>query len=212
MKKVLLLMAFMALASVASANLLVNGDFEAGTSDDNGFDGSGWTHWSWGNGWSNREVKYNDETNGFQGGNGTWLLNVGDTSWGGGGGAYQVLAATEGTTFQLTVESGADKWWLPTGYMSLIWLDSTDTEIGNDSRTTVDPANYGGVYDAEHPMESYTLVGTAPAGTASVKVEFSANNIEGGSVTFDNAVLEVVPEPATLVLLGLGGFLFRSRR
>jgi hypothetical protein len=112
------------------------------------------------------------------------------------------VPATEGITYTLTVDSGADDWWLPTGTMIMFFLDDLDAELGQASRNTVDPAVYGENYDIVHPWETYSLSATAPLGTTQIKVEFTANNATG-SVGFDNAVL-VVPEPASVGLFMLG--------
>ena len=153
----------------------------------------------------------------MNGGNGTYLLNAGGMSWGGGGGAWQTVSATAGMQYTLTVDSGADAWWQPNGYMSMAWLDGSGATIATASRTTVDPAVYGGTTDIPHPMLNYSLDGIAPEGTVEVKVEFSGNNLWGGSVTFDNAWLTVseVPEPSAAALAALGSALllgYRSRR
>jgi len=200
MKKVLLLMALFAVTGIASANLLSNGDFEDPATGDPATD---WIAWSWGNGWANTEQA--------AWGSGSWHIAVG-AAGGGGGGYYQIVPATEGIEYTLTVDSGADAWWLPTGTMIMFFLDDTEAELGQVSRNTVDPAVYGeDQFDIPHPWETYSLSGLTPAGTTQIKVELTANNATG-SVGFDNAVLEVIPEPAMLTLLGLGGLLLRRRK
>lgn len=211
---VLLSAACLMAGSASAQNLLLNGDFETPQTD--GWIGTSWNNWGWGGGWSNHEIKYNDAINGWNGGNGTYLLNCGANA-DGGGGAFQILSAIAGMEYTLIVDSGADKWWLPTGWMSMIWLDGSGATISDTTRTTVDPLVYGDNYDIEHPMLNYSLTGIAPVGTAQVKVEFSANNI-GGSVTFDNAILtavQPVPEPATSALVAVGSaflLVYRFRR
>lgn len=211
MKKALILFAIFAVAGIASANLLSNGNFNAVTDildefgdPTGGVTADDWEAWSWGNGWGNTEIA------GWGSPGGTYHTAVG-ASGGGGGGHFQVVTATEGTTYELAVDSGAEAWWLPTGTMIIFFLDDTGAEVGQASRNTVDPAVYGENYDIPHPWENYSLIATAPIGTTQIKVELTANNATG-SVGFDNAVLEVVPEPATLALLGLGGLFIRRRK
>ena len=214
MKKLVLLVAAVCMAGGVSnaQNLLSNGDFNL---PGDGSTATGWTAWWWGNGWANTEI-----SSPLPGPDGwgspppdTWHIAAG-AAGGGGGGVYQIVPATAGSIYELSVWSGADDWWLPTGTMSMIWLDSLDAEISNNTRNTVDPAVYGENYDIVHPWESYSLTATAPAGTTQVKVEFAGNNATG-SIGFDLASLTLVPEPGTAALLALGSALllgYRSRR
>jgi hypothetical protein len=100
----------------------------------------------------------------------------------------------------LNVLSGADAWWLPVGRMTLFFLDSSDNEITNATRNTVDPVTYGSVGDIAHPWSNYTLVATSPAGTAKVKVEFASAmpRYNGGSVWFENASLTAPIAPPVI--------------
>ncbi|MBN2163076.1 MAG: PEP-CTERM sorting domain-containing protein [Pontiellaceae bacterium] len=213
------ILAVLTMTGIAHANLLTNGDFESSATltDTNGvptgfYTSESWTHWSWSTGWSELTAKAT-----ATGGNDSVLLNVGNNWYDGGGGAYQTVAATAGEEYRLTVDSGADAWWQPTGEMAMIWLDSTNGIISSVTRYTVDPAVYGtDVYDTLMPMENYSLTGVAPEGTTAVKVEFASRmpGGVGGTVTFDNAVLDVIPEPSTIGLTGLAGgalLLFRRR-
>jgi len=195
---------------------LANGDFESSIAlvDTNGvptglYESANWEHWAWDAGFSEITVKDFDK-----GGNNSILLNVGNGWEGGGGGAFQILPTTEGQWYHLTVDSGADAWWQPVGEMALIWLDGGGGELGKHSRFTVDPDVHGDPNDTLHPMENYSLYGVAPIGAVEVKVEFASRTPYwvGGAVTFDNAVLEAVPEPATLGLLGLAGLALYVRR
>jgi hypothetical protein len=203
MKKSVLLLSVLGLAGslVHGQNLLSNGDFELPA---DGTPASDWEPWFWGNGWANTEQP--------TWGSGSWQISVG-AAGDGGGGYYQIIPGTAGATYTLSLESGADAWWLPTGTMTMFFLDDANTELDVATRNTVDPAVYGENYDIPHPWESYSLTATAPAGTTKIKVELAANNATG-SVGFDNVVL-LVPEPTTAGLLALGSVLllgYRSRR
>lgn len=204
-----LVVGLLALGTSAQANLLLNGDFNTVSDilDTNGVPTGGvtadnWSGWSWGNGWANTEIA------GWGSPGGTYHTAVG-AAGGGGGGFFQIVPAAAGVEYTLTVDSGADAWWLPTGTMIMFFLDEFDVEVGQASRNTVDPAVYGDNYDIPHPWENYSLIATSPAGTAKIKVELAANNATG-SVGFDNAVL--IPEPTSLALWGVGVLALAFRR
>jgi hypothetical protein len=119
--------------------------------------------------------------------------------------------------YNLTVLSGADAWWLPTGRMTMFFQDSSGAELLRAERNTVDPAVYGNNYDIAHPWASYSLTATAPDNTTQIKVEFASNNPGGvgGAIWFENAYLTMIPEPSAAALAALGSALllgYRSRR
>lgn len=192
-------------AGAANAqNLLLNGDFNDPAS---GAAPTGWNVWSWGGGWANHE---NNPSVSYDGS----YYFVAGAAGGAGGGINQIVAATAGTEYQLTVLSGADAWWQPHGGMTMSFLDSSNVQLGLATRQTVDPAVYGYTYDQPHPWESYSLTAIAPVGTAQIKVEFDAN-WNTGSTWFENAYLTQVPEPSAAALAALGSALllgYRSRR
>jgi hypothetical protein len=206
-KSVVLLSVFCLAGAFANGqNLLSNGDFELPA---DGSPATDWTPWSWNSGWANTEMA------GW--GSGSWHIAVGAPG-DGGGGYYQIVSATPGISYSLSVDSGADAWWLPTGRMEMFFLDASTNVITSATRLTVDPAVYGeDQYDVPHPWENYALAATAPDGTAMIKVEFSSNESTAtpgnasGSVGFDNAVL-LVPEPTTTGLLALGSILLLGWR
>lgn len=211
---VLLSAACLLTVSAGAQNLLLNGDFNL---PGDGSSASDWTAWAWGGGWANTEIP------GWSF-DGSYQLSAG-ASGNGGGGTYQIVSATAGLTYSLSVESGADAWWLPTGTMTMFFLDASAAEIDSATRTTVDPAVYGPQYgyptnpnaanDKPHPWQNFSLIATAPAGTTQIKVEFASNDSAAspgtatGSVGFDNAILTVqsVPEPGITMLSLLGGTL-----
>jgi len=188
----LLAAACMATAGAANAeSLLFDGDFNNAASWNKSTEGGGWA---------------NVESNAAVSMNGSQYLVTGAAGNGGGGRFWQTVAASSGLNYTLEVFSGADAWWLPTGTMTLYFLNSDSTLLGTASRNTVDPAVYGPNYDIPHPWEAYSLSAVAPDGTTAVKVEFAATN-STGSVWFENAALNVsaVPESSSWLLMGLGG-------
>jgi hypothetical protein len=211
MKNIVILLSLCCLAvgGANAQNLLLNGDFNApatGAWPDN------WQGWSWGSGWANHE---NVGTVTYDGS--YYIVAGGIDPNSGGGGFFQTVSGTEGLTYQLSVLSGADAWWLPYGEMRLFFLDSGNNQLGSTLvQSTVDPAVYGNNYDIAHPWASYSMTAIAPAGTTQVKVEFAEPN-GTGSVWFENASLQVVPEPGTLSLAAAGAALLwvcsrRNRR
>ena len=196
MKRIVLVLSAVCLtASLANANLLINGNFNDPATGD---PPTGWSPWSWGSGWANHE------NNGGVTYDGSFYLVTGGLDYDtGGGGFYQIVPATAGIDYTLTVLSGADAWWLPYGEMRMFFLDAGDVELGNAVAGTVDPAVYGQNYDIAHPWSSYSLTATAPSGTTQIKVEFAEPH-GTGSVWFENADLTAVPEPGTLGLV-IGG-------
>jgi len=177
-----------------AAELLVNGNFNDPT---NSAAPVGWTPWSWNTGWANHEnnpsVTYD----------GSSYIVCGNNWYDGAGGFNQTVAGTPGVEFTLSVLSGADAWWLPTGRMTLFFLDSSDNVITNATRNTVDPAVYGPNNDIPHPWSNYTLVATSPAGTAKVKVEFASAMPGGigGSIWFENASLTAPINPPVISMI-----------
>jgi hypothetical protein len=184
-------------ASSSSSSLLQDGDFNSSAH---------WTQATASGGWANFENNAAVSLNGSQ------YLVTGAAGNGGGGSFSQTVLAAAGQNYTLSVFSGADAWWLPTGTMTMYFLNNS-TLLGSASRNTVDPADYGTHYDIPHPWAAYTLNGMAPAGTTEIRVEFAANNATG-SIWFEDASLTVsaVPEPSSAALLALGAALLLGRR
>jgi hypothetical protein len=193
-KIVVVLLAVCAMGGIASANLLSNGDFN---SPDSTASPDNWILWTYGGGWANHQ-----NTNiPFDG---SYFMAVGGSS-NAGAGLYQIVPAAAGVNYTLTVDAGAQAWWWPHGEMKMFFLDASSTEISHVTAVTAD----SGGYDIQVDWHNVSLSAVAPAGTTQVKVEFANANGQG-TAWFDNAVL--VPEPVTMVLLGLGGLLLRRKK
>ncbi len=198
------LAAAFAMTGIASANLLSNGDFELGENDPvdptqpNDLNPVDWTEDHSG-GWSNREI------NGAMPDGYSYAL--GNAGGYGAEASQDVAVADDGSWYKLSVDSALDAWWMNSGYLKLEFYDAGATLLKEEeSAHWTQPG-----YDTGLPNTNYDLFSAAPAGTAYVTAILGSWG-EGGTARFDNAVLEVVPEPATLGLLGLSGLVLYVRR
>jgi len=170
------------ITSNLSTSLLTNGNFN---SPDSTATPTGWSTWTVGAaGYANHEIVIPDA--GVLGNyDGSYQMTVGATAAdGSGGGVYQITPAIAGLNYNLTVDSGVQDWWWPTGTMSLTFYDANN----NGLQTNFFDVTTGiTAYNTGKPYQQYQLTATAPAGTTQAKVEFSGYG--GGSVWFDNAIL-----------------------
>ncbi len=203
MKKAVLLLALLAVTGIAGANMLANGDFSLGENDPgdptqpNTLNAVGWSEWTSG-GWTNRESNGNDLPGC------SFHMAIGNAG-GSGAGVYQDIAATVGTTYKLTADSKLDAWWKNAAYLKFEFMDAGNVQIGFAESPHWAQAGY----DTGLPWANYSLIGVAPAGTVKVRAILGTWG-EGGTARFDNAVL--VPEPATMILLGLGSLAMLRRK
>jgi hypothetical protein len=187
------------MGSLAHANLLTNGDFNIGT---HAAGPTSWTRWSW-----NEQIggfaDYKNPADGFAK-DGSPYINAGN--WGdpgaGGGGWYQIVPATAGESYTLSVDCGTEGWAAASGEMRLIFLDSSSGIIRQDVLHTADAV-------AGQAWTSFSKTWIAPAGTTQVKAEFATWGVPG-TVIWDNASLNV-PEPAAGIV-ACAALLLGSRR
>lgn len=203
---------FLAAGLAHGASLLVNGDFTAGedrvydpVAPGNGQLAVGWVQTS-GGGWNNREIN----GNGLAPDN--YHLALGTSDWGFADNvAYQNVPASEGLLYRFSVDAGnMDGWWHPHGEAKMVFLDGGSVELDSASVLWGDDAPF----DTPLPWQNYSVTSEAPAGTTQVTVYLMNQwgNNGGGTMRFDNAALEVVPEPGATMLLGLGSILLLGRR
>lgn len=197
---------FVASGHASTNNLLVNGDFASGL--------SGWSTYTDG-GWVSAEIpgKLNGTTpttwpNGWPAGAGTNAAGTGPLYDGttqltcgksGGGGSYcwQIVAAAENVEYTLTVQGGAENWWLPSGEIRLIFQDASSAELGRSVVTTTDSIHNPDQYDVGVPYQNWTNSAVAPVGTKFLKVEL-CNPVGTGSTWFDNASLTAPIDPPAI--------------
>jgi hypothetical protein len=200
------------LCGTAQANLLVNGDFEQGEFGQ--LDGTtvvpGWTYWQ-------------KEKSGWHCGDG--IYRYGDKSvaiWWDDLGMYQdVFGITVGQTYkyELSVINPSIeplKGWdlvVKAEWTNDIWATVGSSEIGRflGTKSTTD------LGDGIDTWKLISGTAVAPEGATHGKIFLQLVHTgdwgyTGGKVYLDNANVVLVPEPATMMLLGLGSLIFIKRR
>ena len=207
-KNVLTLILVVCLFSNVQANLLLNGGFEEG---DLGQLGSvtipGWTYWGT-DGWHHDDAGYKFDDKGLV----VWWDSVGMYQ-----DVFNVTVGQEYTFSMNAISPTADplKGWdlvVKAEWLDAGWSKIGETEIGRfvGSKSATDAG------DGAEIWKEISGTSTAVEGAAHGRMFFQLVQAgdwgwTGGKVYIDNASV-VVPEPATLVLLGLGGALLRKRK
>jgi hypothetical protein len=190
-KMLMLIMCVCLTAGVAQATILTDGGFELAP-----FSGGMSPAWTTG-----ADVDPAFKCEAWAGSSGTY--GVAFEWWVGTSGIVeQNVAVTAGQEYNYSMMASKDAGDLTGAYtMDIEWFDAASASLGVDSLDvtlllTVDMAAYG--FDA-----------IAPVGAVSADVGLG---VAGGNIVMKADELTLVPEPATLCLLGIGGALIRRRK
>ncbi len=194
----------LALAPLANANIITNGDFELGDGGAaNDANPTGWIEDT------NTYGQYNGANHTTSG---TWCFHPGDNY--GFGGAYQDLTTVNGATYDVSV-------WFQSYDTKTAKLGVVIANVGTDTitidGTTQDTGtrydNSNVAYNGTHTTDANWLEVTFQFTALSTTTRFGIYNTDHGRATnVDDASVTVVPEPATMTLLALGGLGALARR
>ena len=213
MKNVLILVAIVAMCSVAQAELLLNGDFEDGSSAPwNGWGSAGSAAYMSGGAF----VPTYETTGGSDGG--AWMelhtIGAGANSWASSFISQTVVDGVSGGDV-LTVSGMAKSSTGSSLSARILFLDAAGDEV-----TYNDDAGDGSIWRNHLILDfavgtdwtpfSQTITLDAGTGIAQMQPLYVVANGPEHVVGVDE--LSIVPEPATMALLGLGGVLIRRRR
>lgn len=185
--------------SANAAELLVNGDFESGATGQLG--GTPIPNWgTWGNsGWHNNDA-------------GAVIDTMGMKLWWDDSGMFQDYPATAGGTYDYSVQvmdfSGDTS--------AITWDFKIEAEFYDALNVQLLAVVLDSFDSSVELDDTWVPIGgsiIAPANTAYGRVVMRLHDWQagiGGAIYFDNA--SVTPEPATLLLFGLGGLFLRKRK
>ena len=192
------------MATSVQANLLINGDFETPTGHGT-LTAGGWTELGGAQGI--QAAGWAAEPPSAQA---AWLKGWNNNI---DSGFYQDVDITPGEAYILDGGFKIQGNFMLSGNidMELIWLDIADSEINRDVLDVDAVVANDGVWAHQ------SLVSTAPLNAVKARSQIHWTTVDqtGGdprSAMVDNLSLEVVPEPATLSLLALGGLAVLRRK
>ena len=200
MKPIVSILAVMALCSAAQANLVVNGDFESDPQ------GTGWTEW-----WDSPNSDIGDHATEY---GGTAGLNREAVVYWNDSGYFQDIPINTPGIYRLSGSILTNSQFpLVDGRIARLSAEVGDGPGVNWWQVNLELTD-AATPDTYFPMEALIDL-TDPVNT-NVRINLYLVDTAGpasGTGYFDNISLELVPEPATLSLLGLGGLaLIRRHR
>ena len=196
-------LAFGLMAGIVNANILVNGDFEDGPTNNIGDGVPGWLTWG-GSGWHHDDAGRVIDTKAVK-------------FWWDDSGMFQDFPVVAGQEYDFSVQALNSTVETLVGWNGLIKAEFYDSAIGTNPADALLNLDLDRYLSASDPVDEWVEIGgsvIAPAGAdvgriVLLIVDWQPTGVSG-ALNFDNAV--VTPEPASLGMLLIGGLIASGRR